>query len=207
MFKNREEAGKLLTKKLFHLKKEKVFVLGIPRGGVIIAKVIADFLRSPMDVLVVKKLGAPGNSELAIGAVASGGIVYWDHDLVKRVGADEKYKSEELRIKNIELRVRENYLRKDRRKLDLKGKVVVLTDDGVATGATTIAAIRAVRKMGADKIILAVPILAADTIETVRLEVDELIYLEAPLDFYAVGQYYKDFGQVSDDEVKKLISN
>lgn len=205
MFKNREEAGKLLAEKLVSFKGGNTIVLAIPRGGVVVGKVIAGFLGCPLDILVVKKLGAPGNSELAIGAVAPNGVVYWDEVIVGSVGADEEYKNEELRIKNEELKEREEYLRGGKGPLELDGKTVVLTDDGVATGATTIAAIRAVRNMEPKKVILAVPVIAGDTVEKIKKEVDELIYLEAPWDFYAVGQFYEEFGQVEDDEVKKLL--
>lgn len=206
MFKNREEAGRLLAEKLFPLKGKDLIVLGIPRGGVVLGKVIADCLGCPLDVVVVKKLGAPYNPELAIGAISLGGVVYWDENLCKSVGVGEEYKNEELRIKNYELVEREKYLRSDRGQLDLEGKIVILTDDGVATGATTIAAVRATRKMRPSKIILAVPVIAADTIEKIKVEVDELIYLEAPIDFYAVGQFYGEFGQVEDEEVKEILN-
>lgn len=206
MFENRAEAGRLLAKKLLPFRGEDTVVLAIPRGGVVVGRVIADYLECPLEVLVVRKLGAPGNSELAIGAVASGGIVYWDKRLVVLAGATEEYKNKELRIKNYELKERERLLGRWRSKIDVLGKTVILTDDGVATGATMLAVIRAVRPMKPRRIILAVPVIAFDSLEKIKREVDELVYIEAPPDFHAVGQFYTQFEQTSNAEVANLLT-
>ncbi len=133
--------------------------------------------------------------------------MYWDRELSSVTGATEEYKKRELRIKNYELRERERYLRKGKGKIDVLGKTAILTDDGVATGATMRAAIRAVRKMKPTKLILAVPVIAFETVEKINQEVDELIFLGAPVDFQAVGQFYRIFSQVSDEEVQMLLKS
>jgi predicted phosphoribosyltransferase len=205
MFEDRIEAGRLLADKLLPFKGKNIIVLAIPRGGVVIGRAMADILECPLDVLVVKKLSAPYNPELAIGAVASGGMVYWDRDLIKGTGVEGEYKKKELRIKNYELAERERFLRREKEKIDVSGKIVILTDDGVATGATVYAAIKALRKMKPAELILAVPVVAADTVQKLKHEVDKIIFLDAPEDFHAVGQFYKIFDQVSDDEILTLL--
>lgn len=206
MFKDRVGAGRLLAEKLSSFKGKDTVVLAIPRGGVVVGQIIADHLGCPLDALIVKKLGAPYNPELAIGAVAHGGVVYWDEGLVEATGTTEEHKNKELRIKNDELRKREFYLRRGKGKLNVSGKITIVTDDGVATGATTIAAARAVRKMGPSKIILATPVIAAATVDTIKKEVDELIYLDAPMNFQAVGQFYEEFKQLSDEDVLERLN-
>ena len=207
MFENRAEAGKLLARKLLSYKEEDTVVLAIPRGGVVIGKIIADYLECPLDVLIVKKLRAPDNPELAIGAVVSGGVVYWNKGLIKALQVDEDYKNKELRIKKLELEERERYLKREERKINLFDKTVVLTDDGIATGATVIAAARATRAMKPRVIVLATPVIASFMIEKINREVDELICLFAPENFDAVGQFYRIFDQISDEEVKLLINS
>lgn len=207
MFENRAEAGRILAKKLLPFKGEDTVVLAIPRGGVVIGRVIADYLECPLDVLIVKKLRAPDNPELAIGAVVSGGVVYWDKGLIKALQVDEDYKNKELRIKKLELEEREKYLKREGGKINLFDKTVVLTDDGIATGATVLVAITAVRTFRPKKVVLAVPVIAENSLNEVRMEVDDLIYIETPSDFHAVGQFYKIFDQISDEEVKLLINS
>lgn len=207
MFENRYEAGRLLARKLLSFREEDTVVLAIPRGGVVIGRVIADYLDCPLDVLIVKKLRAPDNLELAIGAVASGGVVYWDERLIKALEVDEDYKNKELRIKKLELKERERYLKRGKGKINLFDKTVVLTDDGIATGATVLVAIAAVRAFRPKKVVLAVPVIAENSLDEVRMEVDDLIYIEVSSDFHAVGQFYKIFDQISDEEVKLLINS
>jgi predicted phosphoribosyltransferase len=212
MFPNRSEAGQKLAQKLKEVLGEqktvnKLLILAIPRGGVVIGRQIADLLECPMDVIITKKIGAPGNPELAIGAVGTVGEPIIDEALAERVGADEDYlknKIEKIK-KNIE--VQEKEFRQDKLPLDLKNKMVVITDDGVATGSTIKAAIEVVRQSNPQKIIVAIPVIARDALKEIENLADEVIYLEAPELFFAVGQFYQEFEQVSDETVKKLLSN
>jgi putative phosphoribosyl transferase len=210
MFKNREEAGKLLGEKI--LKdletknlKNKTMVLAIPRGGVVVGRELADRLKTPLDIIITKKIGAPGNSELAIGAVGPGGEEVIDEGLAAQVGAGEEYiKSQKTKIKK-EIEGKEKELRRGKPQLDFKEKTVILTDDGVATGATMLAAIEVLRQHQPKRIIVAVPVIARDTVSKLEAQADAVIYLEAPLMFFAVGQFYQDFPQISDGEVRKLL--
>ena len=211
MFKNREEAGKKLGEKILEVIKadqiegEKI-VLGIPRGGVVTGKEIANKLKASLDIIITKKIGAPGNSELAIGAIGPSGEEVIDEQLAERVGADEEYIQKQKKIIEKEIERRERELRGDRSPLDLKDKVVILTDDGVATGATMLAAIEVLRQYHPKKIIVAVPVIARDTLGKIEKQADAVVYLKAPLMFFAVGQFYQDFPQTSDEEVKKLLT-
>ena len=212
MFPNRSEAGQKLAQKLKEVLGEqktvnKLLILAIPRGGVVIGRQIADLLECPMDVIITKKIGAPGNPELAIGAVGTVGEPIIDEALAERVGADEDYlknKIEKIK-KNIE--VQEKEFRQDKLPLDLKNKMVVITDDGVATGSTIKAAIEVVRQSNPQKIIVAIPVIARDALKEIENLADEVIYLEAPELFFAVGQFYQEFEQISDETVKELLSN
>jgi putative phosphoribosyl transferase len=209
MFKNREEAGKSLGEKIKReikkLEIKKLLVLAIPRGGVVVGKELADKLKAPLDIIITKKIGAPGNSELAIGAVGPGGEEVVDERLAEQVGADKEYiKSQKVKIEE-EIERREKELRGDKPQLDFKEKTVILTDDGVATGATMLAAIEVSRQHQPKKIIVAVPVIARDTVSKLEAQVDVVVYLEAPLMFFAVGQFYREFPQVSDEEVKELL--
>lgn len=205
MFRNRQEAGQLLARKFKKLKGQKVVVLGLARGGVVVAKEIANVLNAPLDALVVKKIGSSGNEELALGAVGPERIVIWDEDLCQRVGADEDYKEKALAIKSQEREEKEQFLRQGRKPLDLFKKTVILVDDGIATGATALAAVAWVKSQNPEKIILAVPVAPPDTLEKLRPQVDYLVCLKVEIEFWAVGQFYKEFPQVSDEEVVKLL--
>ncbi|MBI2036183.1 phosphoribosyltransferase [Candidatus Microgenomates bacterium] len=206
MFDNREQAGELLSKKLENYKKRgEVVVLGIPRGGVVVASKVAELLKLSLDIVIVKKIGAPHNPELAIGAVAGAKIIYWDNRLCRQLGVQP---NEKLKIKNEKLRElaeRERLLRGKKNYNNLKNKTVILVDDGVATGATAIAAGKFIKKMAAQKIILAVPVIAKDTLLYIKRYFDEVVFLESPEGFHAVGQFYQEFNQITDDEVRKLL--
>jgi len=219
MFKNRQEAGRKLAEKikeeikqsLFSRKlenkklKDKTMVLAIPRGGVVVGKELADKLKVSLEIIITKKIGAPNNPELAIGAVGPGGEEVIDEQLAARVGADEEYiKNQKAKVKG-EIERRENELRGDKGPLSLKDKVIILTDDGVATGATMLAAIEVLRQHQPQKIVVAVPVIARDTVSKLESQADAVIYLEAPLMFFAVGQFYKEFPQTSDEEVRELL--
>jgi predicted phosphoribosyltransferase len=212
MFPNRSEAGQKLAQKLKEVLGEqkavnKLLILAIPRGGVVIGRQIADFLKCPMDVIITKKIGAPGNPELAIGAVGTVGEPVIDEALAERVGADENYLKNKIEKIKENIEVQEKEFRQDKLPLDLKDKVVVITDDGVATGSTIKAAIEVVCQSNPQKIIVAIPVIARDALKEIENLADEVIYLEAPELFFAVGQFYQEFEQVSDETVKKLLSN
>jgi putative phosphoribosyl transferase len=210
MFKNRAEAGRELARKILKdLEIEKIrsktVVLAIPRGGVVIGKELARALNCPLDVMITKKIGAPGNPELAIGAVGPSGEEVIDEQLAARVGADEKYiKNQKAEIRK-EIKRQKKELRGDRPPLAFKKKVIVLTDDGVATGATMLAGIEVLRQHQPQKIIVAVPVIARDTLAKIEKQADAVIYLEAPLMFFAVGQFYQNFPQISNKEVKEIL--
>jgi len=208
MFQNRAQAGKKLASKLLSYKATKnLIVLAIPRGGVVVGKILSQALDCPLEVIVTKKIGAPGNSELAIGAVGVVGKPVIDEELAERVGADENYlKSKILNLKS-EIKRREKIFRRDKLPLNLKDKTVILTDDGVATGATMMAAVEIARQQNPKKIIVAVPVIAKDTLEKIESLADEVVFLDAPEMFFAVGQFYQDFSQITDEEVRKILSN
>jgi len=213
IFKNRRQAGKLLAKKLGVFKNlpagrqvKDVIVVGITRGGVVVAKETAAILNLKLDLIVVKKIGALNNPELAIGAVAPAKTVFWDKDLCTRLGVSEKEKINSLKIKNQERLKLEKFLRKTNPALKLKNKIVILIDDGVATGSTVLCAQKYFRKQKVSKIILATPVIAKDTLRSVKKYFDDVIILEIPDNFYAIGQFYKDFTQVSDKEVIRILN-
>jgi putative phosphoribosyl transferase len=212
VFQNRQEAGKLLGEKILRnldIKKlrEKPIVLAIPRGGVVVGGELAKALNCPLDVIVTKKIPAPGNPELAIGAVGTVGEPVIDEELAAKVGADEKYLKFKIGNLKLEIARREEEFRKGKPPLNLKGKTVIITDDGVATGATMAAAVEIVRQQEPKKIIVAVPVIAKDSLEKIAVLADEVVYLQAPELFFAVGQFYREFEQVSDEEVLRYLSN
>lgn len=205
-FRDRREAGQLLAERLNFLKgKEDVVVLGIPRGGVVVAHEVAQAIGAPLDVYITRKIGAPYNPELAIGAVASDGGVVLDRDLIHQLSVPQDYieKETERQRREIERRARE--YRDDRPPLDLAGKTVVVIDDGVATGATTMATLRALREQEPKELILAVPVGPPDTVRELGKEADQVICLSTPHLFWAVGAFYAVFDQTSDAEVKQLL--
>jgi len=210
MWQDRIEAGQKLAQKLKEvLGEEKTLsqglVLAIPRGGVVVGQQIAKVLNYLLDVIIVKKIGAPGNPELAVGAVGLVGEPVIDEDLVARLGVEKDYLEKKIaEIKN-QIIIQEKEWRAGKEPLDFKNKVVVITDDGVATGATVKAAIEIARQANPQKIILAVPVIAKESLNEIENLADEVVYLEAPELFFAVGQFYQDFEQVTDEEVKELL--
>lgn len=211
MFRDREEAGRKLAQNLKQeLSPEDLrnsLVLAIPRGGVAIGKEISLHLELPFDVLIIKKIPAPNNEELAIGAVGEGGVVVWEQDLCERLAICLDYKQEIVKTKVIELEKKEKDFRGDKPIPEINGKIVVIADDGIATGATIKAAIKVVRSFNPEEVIVAVPVIASDSLEEVKKIADRVIYLEAPEMFFAVGQFYQNFSQVTDEEVRKILSN
>lgn len=210
MFKNRQEAGRKLAKKILEtIEKDQIegekIVLAIPRGGVVTGRELSRVLNCPLDIIITKKIGAPSNPELAIGAVGPGGEEVVDESLAQRVGADEEYiKNQKIKIKR-EIEKREKELRGNKPQFDSKGKVIILTDDGAATGATVLAAIEVLRQRQPKKIVVAVPVIARDTVSKLEAQADAVEYLEAPLMFFAVSQFYQDFPQTNNEEVRRLL--
>ena len=206
-FPNRAEAGRLLVEKLEkYADRNDVIVLGLPRGGVPVAYEVAKSLRVPLDVFIVRKLGVPGFEELAAGAIASGGVRVLNEDVLRALpNADEIIESVTAK-ETAELERREKSYRDDRPAPELRDRVVILVDDGLATGATMHAAVKALRQRDVAKIVVAVPVGPPDTCREFEDEADETICASAPEFFQAVGQYYEDFSQTSDDEVRDLLA-
>ena len=205
-FRDRQEAGQLLAQALAFLKGEKeVIVLGIPRGGVVVAAEVAKALDAPLDVYITRKIGAPYNPELAIGAIASSGDVVLDEKLISALDVSPEYIQSEIQQQRREIERRLKKYRGNRPAQKLEGKTILLVDDGVATGATTMATIRALKKQKPAKLILAIPVGPPDAVVRLREEVDELVCLATPQPFWAVGTHYLVFDQTPDEEVVRLL--
>jgi predicted phosphoribosyltransferase len=205
-FRNRAEAGRLLAQKLAkYAARHDTLVLGLPRGGVPVAYEVARQLNAPLDTLVARKLGVPGREELAMGAIASGGVRVINRPVVDalRIPGDEI--EEVARREQSELERRERAYRDDRPLPDTRGRVVILVDDGVATGSTMYAAIFALRRLGAAKVVVAAPAIAKSTFDEMRRRVDDLVAIVVAEEFYGVGQWYADFSQTTDEEVRSLL--
>jgi predicted phosphoribosyltransferase len=205
-FNDRKEAGELLAQRLMHYaQRDDVMVLALPRGGVPVGYIVARELQVPLDVLLVRKLGFPGQEEYAMGAIASGGVCVLHDDVIERYGIS---KAEVDAVKQRELREierREIAYRANRPAPPLHGRVVIIVDDGIATGATMFAAVKCLRQSQPARIVAAVPVAPPDTCQQLKSRVDEIVCLSTPEPFYAVGTWYKNFGQTSDDEVKSLL--
>ncbi len=206
IFRDRTEAGKHLATKLLSYKdRPDVLVLALPRGGVPVAFEVAQALRVPLDIFLVRKLGVPGHEELAMGAIATGGVRVLNEDTVAYLRISEHIidaiAAEELK----ELRRREVAYRGNHPEPDVKGKTVILVDDGLATGSTIRAAAQALRRQQPGRIVVAVPVSAAQTCDEYRIGVDEIICAVTPEPFFGVGQWYLDFSQTTDEEVRDLL--
>ncbi len=204
-FRDRHDAGRRLAAALAHLGREDPVVVGLPRGGVVVAYEVAQALGAPLDAVVVRKLGAPFQPELAIGAIGEDGVLIVDHDLAELCGLDEAGLDELVSRERRELERRSRRFRGDAAPLPVAGRTVLLVDDGIATGATARAAARVLRHRGAARIVLAVPVAPPDVRARFAGAVDQVICLETPANFGAVGQVYADFGQTSDEEVVELL--
>jgi putative phosphoribosyl transferase len=206
-FRDRTEAGKLLADKLAeYANRGDVLVLGLPRGGLPVAFEVAHALAAPLDVLVVRKLGVPGEEELAMGAIAAGGTRVLNEDVVRMLGISDTVIDAVARKEQAELERRAQRYRGSRPPPEMRGRVVILVDDGIATGATMRAAIAAVRQQQPARIVVAAPAAAAETCETLRREVDEVTCLLEPEIFWGVGAWYEHFPQLTDDEVQALLA-
>ena len=205
-FENRRDAGKQLAAQLVYYEHNaQVIVLGIPRGGIVVADEIARALHAPLDVFIARKIRAPFNQELALGAVASDGTVFLDQALIHELHIPQKLVEHERDRQVHEIQRRIEIYRHGKPPLALKNKIVILVDDGIATGATTIAALRALKHQKPARIILAVPVAPLQVLPQLRAECDELVLLDAPEPFIAVGYFYEDFEQVTDEEVIKIL--
>lgn len=205
MFEDRAAAGQALATLLAARHFPDPVVLGLPRGGVPVAFEVARALGAPLEVLVARKLGAPGNPEYALGAIAEGGAVVLEDEAVAESGAGEAELARLVEQETAELARRVRAYRGDRPLPPLAGRTAILVDDGIATGRTALAAVRALRRLGPRRLVLAAPVAAAETAAKLRGEVDELVCLAEPELFFAVGSWYERFGQTSDDEVRELL--
>jgi predicted phosphoribosyltransferase len=206
VFRNREAAGRALAGLLRHYRgRDDVVVLGLPRGGVPVAYEISVALEAPLDVFVVRKLGVPGHEEFAMGAIASGDVIVVNDDVVRGLGISEGAVEVVAQEEGRELARRERAYREARPMEDVTGKVVILVDDGLATGSSMRAAILALRRLTPARIVVAVPAAPKATCQELAAEVDEVICATTPSPFFAVGEAYWDFAQTSDDEVRDLL--
>ena len=205
IFRDRRDAGRRLAKALEKYRGEDVVVLALPRGGVPVGYEIAEALGAPLDVFLVRKLGVPGHEELAMGAIASGGVRIINRDVVEAIGIADWEIDAAAGREGQELERREKAYRGDRPAPDLTGKTAILVDDGLATGASMRAAVKALRNMKPARIVVAVPTAAPETCRAFEAEVDEVICAITPEPFWAVGAWYEDFTQTTDEEVRDLI--
>lgn len=204
-FSNRIEAGRLLAQALKSLAKENPIIVALPRGGLPVAGEIAKELNAPLDFLAVKKIGAPGNPEFALGAVSEDGEPLLSEDLIERFAFDRNEVLEIANRKILEAREQAKYLRAAAPPIEVRSRTVILVDDGLATGSTMEAAVRIMRKKGASKIIVAIPVASTDAYERIGKLADKVVSLLTPPIFYAVGAFYDDFSQVSDAEAEEIL--
>ncbi len=205
IFQNRRHAGQLLAQELRAFKKDNSIVLGLPRGGVPVAKEISDFLGAPLDVLIVRKIGAPFQSELAVGAICEGEEPIWNNSILCHLGFEPDDLGKTVGAEREKVRRQLALFRESRRFPSVAHKTVIVVDDGLATGATMSAAIRHLKKKGAAKIVVAVPVAAASAAANLRKKVDEIFVVEEQENLGSVGSWYEDFSQVSDEEVVALL--
>lgn len=206
VFKDRAEAGGELGNRLNQLSLTHPLVLGIPRGGVVTAAAIADVLGAELDIVLSRKIGAPNQSELAIGAVGEDGSVYHDQATQAMVLVSPSYLSREIAHQLEEIARRKEMFRRVRLAASLTGRSVIVADDGIATGSTMLAALQTVRMQKPKELIVAVPVAPPDRLDPIRQHCDRLVCLESPRDFFSVGQFYLSFDQVSDEEVCRLLA-
>jgi len=207
IFRDRTEAGQILASKLTkYLNQVNAVILALPRGGVPVAYEVGKELGLPVDIFVVRKLGVPGHEELAMGAIASGGVRHINRDVVDQLRIDSETIDVASRREQKEIERRERLYRGARPPIDVRNKTVILVDDGLATGSTMRAAIAALRQHRPARIVVAVPAAAPQTCSEIGDEVDEIICAATPEPFYAVGQWYQEFSQTTDDEVRELLT-
>ena len=208
-FRDRTEAGQLLAKKLkltFDANCADVLVLGLPRGGVPIAYEVALALKAPLDICLVRKLGAPHNKELAMGAIGMGGVMVVNDDVVESLGVSAETIAAVVALEEKELERRDRAYRGDRPLPNVQGRTIILIDDGIATGATLRAAIATLKQQKPASIIVAVPVAPRSTCNELKAEVDNVVCLVAPESFYSIGVWYDKFPQTTDEEVRSLLA-
>jgi predicted phosphoribosyltransferase len=206
IYRNRAEAGKhLATKLATYADRDDVLVLALPRGGVPVAYEVAKELAAPLDVFLVRKLGVPGHEELAMGAIATGGVRVLNDDVVDYLEISDDVIDAFTAIELEEMERRERVYRGDRPEPDVRGKTIILIDDGLATGSTMRAAVTALRQLNPARIVVAVPVSAPETCNEYRMGADEIICAVIPKRFYGVGRWYLDFSQTTDEEVRELL--
>ncbi len=206
-FQDRAEAGRLLASKLRVFKDQPdLVVLALPRGGVPVGAEVARALRAPLDVFVVRKLGLPDQPELAMGAIATGGVRVLNHEVIDALRVPDHVIDAVAAEETKELHRRESAYRDGRLALDLRGKTVILVDDGIATGSTMLAAVAALRNLHTTRIVVAAPVIALSTYAQIDDRADEVVAVIAPRDFYGVGEWYDSFSQTTDDEVRRLLA-
>ena len=207
LFRDRSEAGRLLAAQLTeYADRPDVLVLALPRGGVPVGYEVASALHVPMDVFIVRKLGVPGHEEFAMGAVATGGVRVVNDQVVRALGIPDYVIEAVAAWEQQELERRERLYRGDRPPPDVRGKTVILVDDGLATGSTMLAAVQALRRQGPARIVVAVPVASPDTCELLKAEVHKVVCAVTPEPFYAVGLWYQDFSHTTDEEVRELLA-
>ena len=206
LFYDRHEAGRLLAKKLMpFIGQQNTLVLGLARGGVVVAYEVAKALSLPLNVLVPRKVGAPGNPELALGSIMEDGEGVFNSSIIKILGVSQTFLKQEIEKEKIRAHQRLTLYREHAPLPDIKGHTIILVDDGIATGSTMLASIKAMRKAEAQKIIVAVPVSSTDAMQHMEEAADEVVCLYCPEDFFGVGQFYSHFGQTEDEEVVKLL--
>lgn len=203
---NRREAGMQLASRLEIYREREPLILAVPRGGVVVAELIHKTLGGELDVIITRKIGAPHQRELAIGATSGDGLVMLNDDLVSRLGVFPDYIQKTAEKEQAEIVRRLKKYRGSRPLPNIEGRLVLVVDDGVATGYTLLTALKSLRQHNPAELALAVPVGPPETFARLKKEVDALVYLEAPVDFAAVGQFYRDFSQVSDDEVVEILN-
>ena len=207
LFHDRHDAGRALAQKLSNYTgRDDVIILALPRGGVPVGYEVARALGAPLDVFIVRKLGVPGHEELAMGAIATGGVRVLNHSVVEAARIPQTEIDRVTAMEEAELRRRERQYRGDRPAPDVRGRVAILVDDGLATGSTMRAAAAALRRQGPAEIVVAVPVASEETCDEFRSEVDHIVCAQTPEPFYAVGIWYEDFTQTSDEEVRSLLA-
>lgn len=206
LFRDRRDAGRRLAEKLRGYAGSSAIALALPRGGVPVAAEVAAVLDLPLDIFSVRKLGVPGHAELAMGALATGGVRVMNNGMVRELGIPEHLIQAVVQSETAELERREAAYRGGRAPLDVQGRTVILVDDGLATGATMLAAVRALRARGAARIVVAVPVAAPEACSMLAAQADEVVCAVTPEPFWAVGYWYDDFEQMTDEEVQTLLA-
>ncbi len=204
-FKNRAEAGQLLAERLASYAQKSPIVLALPRGGLPVAYEIAKALHAPLDILAVKKIGAPLREELAVGAVSEDGVPVYNEEILAAIDPSRRYVNEAAKLKANELHHQVALYRNVKCPEPIAGRTVIVVDDGLATGASMDAAIQVIRKKGAAETVIAVPIASPEAFSRIRERVDELVALEVPNDFYAVGIWFDDFAQITDSDALEYL--